>query len=99
MSIQEFILNKYAMVVGDRPALFEGAVKNPSELVTWDDVQHCLNNPWWYNIEILDNGLHFEILNCKQRPWAYKIDLDVIVYKAYRQLLSYSTTSKPLLLD
>ena len=44
------------MVVGDRPALFEGAIQNPSELVTWDDVQHCLNNPWWYNIEILDNN-------------------------------------------
>ena len=54
MSIQKVYLNKHDMVVGDRPTLFRDAIKNPSELVSWDDVQHCLNNPWWYNIEILD---------------------------------------------
>ena len=58
MSIQKVYLNKHDMVVGDRPTLFRDAIKNPSELVSWDDVQHCLNNPWWYNIEILDINNH-----------------------------------------
>ena len=53
MSIQKVHLNKYEMVVGDRPTLFEGAIKNPSDLVSWDDVQvflECLNEQEAENI-------------------------------------------------
>ena len=56
MSIQKSILDKAMYQCGDYPMVFPNAYKCPDKLVQWDDVERCLNNPWWYNVEILDNN-------------------------------------------
>ena len=56
MSIQRSILDNDFYRVGDFPMVFPNAYDNPEKLVGGLDVQRCLNNPWWYNIEMLDSN-------------------------------------------
>ena len=32
-------------LIDDEQHLWEGVVDNPHDYATWDDVDHCLNNP------------------------------------------------------
>ena len=41
-------------LIDDEPHLWEGVVDNPHDYATWDDVEHCLNNPHFYDISFID---------------------------------------------
>ncbi len=56
MSITLPFLNEKYYLCGDRPLHFKGVMTEPHMYASWVDVQHCLNNPWSYNIEILDEN-------------------------------------------
>ena len=44
-------------LIDDEPHLWEGIVDNPHDYATWDDVEHCLNNPHFYDISFIDLSL------------------------------------------
>jgi len=52
--IGQRILNETNLLIDDKPAVFKQLVKNPSELLTWHDVETCLNNPYLYQFEMID---------------------------------------------
>ena len=56
MSIQKSILDRHPFLIGDYPAVYPSGYSNPEQLVQWKDVQTCLNNPWWYNVEMLNSS-------------------------------------------
>jgi hypothetical protein len=39
------------------PKFLGRLVKNISDYLTWDNVEYCVNNPQFYNIEIIQNNL------------------------------------------
>lgn len=43
-------------VLDDKPQHFEGAIENPEQYVTWAEVEYCLNNPQFYDLEFLRDG-------------------------------------------
>ncbi len=48
------ILNETNLLIDDKPAYFKQLLKNPSELLTWDDVESCLNRPELFQFEMID---------------------------------------------
>ena len=48
------ILNEINLLTDDKPHFFKQLLKNPSELLTWDDVEKCMNTPALYNFEMID---------------------------------------------
>lgn len=52
--IGQRILNECNLLTDDQPHFFKQLLKNPEELLTWDDVERCMNNPYLYNFEMID---------------------------------------------
>lgn len=52
--IGQRILNETNLLYDDRPHYFKNLLENPSELLTWKDVEHCLNRPELYNFEMIN---------------------------------------------
>lgn len=48
------ILNETNLTIDDRPQYFKNLLTTPSELLTWEDVERCLNRPELYNFELID---------------------------------------------
>ncbi len=38
----------------DSPQYWEGIVDNPSIFCNWKDVEHCINNPWFYDLKYVN---------------------------------------------
>jgi len=38
----------------DQPFIIKGCLDNPSQYVSWKDIEHCLNTPQSYSIEAID---------------------------------------------
>jgi len=43
-------------VLDDSPHYFQGAIENPEDYVTWSEVEYCLNNPHFYDLEFIKDG-------------------------------------------
>jgi hypothetical protein len=59
--IGQRILNETNLLVDDVPHVFKGLVSSPQELLTWKDVEFCMNNPYLYKFEMIDqynNKIH-----------------------------------------
>ena len=46
----------------DSPQLWEGIIDDPSIFCNWKDVEHCLNNPWFYDMKFIERNTN-DILN------------------------------------
>ena len=58
--------------IDDNPQLFRGVVDDPYELATWEDLEHCINFPQFYEIKFIDsNSLDFIPIPKHQRCWAH----------------------------
>jgi hypothetical protein len=53
--IGQRLLNETNLLFEDKPHFFKNFIKSPSELLTWDDVEHCLNNPYLFDFEMIDS--------------------------------------------
>jgi len=69
MSVSLPFLNAEHYICGDTPLLFRRVTDVPHLYVDWGDVQHCLNNPWMYNIEILDSNNTKVQMPTVPHPW------------------------------
>jgi ribosomal protein L16 Arg81 hydroxylase len=52
--IGQRLLNETNLLIDDKPHFFKQLVKNPEEYLTWSDVESCLNNPYLYQFEMID---------------------------------------------
>ena len=53
--IENFQIFKENILVDDKSYFFENFVNNITSLISWSDVERCLNNPILYNIDMIDN--------------------------------------------
>ena len=40
----------------DSPQYFKGIIDDPSIYCTWKDVEHCINNPWFYDLKFINKN-------------------------------------------
>jgi len=53
--IGQRILNETNLAIDDKPHFFKDLLKTPADLLTWNDVELCLNRPELYQFELIDN--------------------------------------------
>ena len=57
--------------IDDTPQIWRGVVENPHAFATWDDVEYCLNNPQFYDINFIDKDtLNWVPIPKHQRTWS-----------------------------
>ena len=49
--------------IDDTAQVFKGVIDDPSEFATWKDVEYCMNNPQFYNIQFInkDRGDYIDV--------------------------------------
>lgn len=47
--------------IDDKPLVFKNLISNTKNYLTWEDVETCLNNPAFYNFEIIDKNSNEKI--------------------------------------
>ncbi len=52
--IGQRILNETNLLYDDRPHYFKNLLENPEEILSWKDVEYCLNRPEIYNFEMIN---------------------------------------------
>ena len=56
----------------DHPQLFRGIVEDPHVLATWEEVEHCINFPQFYDIKFIHrDSLEYIQIPKHQRCWAH----------------------------
>ena len=58
------IMNQSNLLVEDKPYIFEGLIRNPQEIATWNDIENCLNNPALYEFEMIGIMIKPGSMNC-----------------------------------
>ena len=48
-------LNPESFYTNDTPRIFRDCLKDPSQYVTWSDVEKCMNNPWHFRCCLLNH--------------------------------------------
>ena len=57
--------------IDDTPQIWRGIVEDPHAFATWDDVEYCLNNPQFYDINFIDKDtLNWVPIPKHQRTWS-----------------------------
>lgn len=54
IDIGQRILNETNLLIDDKPYFFKGLIKDPQTLLTWKDVERCMNNPYLFKFEMID---------------------------------------------
>jgi hypothetical protein len=60
-NIKQKLFKESNLLTIDKPFVFEKLVANPEHLLTWKDVEQCLNNPAFYNFDIINNSTNDKI--------------------------------------
>lgn len=55
-NIGQRLLNEANFIYQDRAYHFENLIPNPEQFLTWKDVEYCLNNPAFYEFELIDHN-------------------------------------------
>lgn len=55
LDIGQRLLNEANFLYQDRGYYFPDLISNPSEFLTWKDVEECLNNPAFYEFEMINH--------------------------------------------
>lgn len=53
IAIGQRLLNETNLLYDDKPHHFKNFIPNVEDLLTWDDVERCVNNPSLYNFEMI----------------------------------------------
>jgi hypothetical protein len=69
--IGQRLLNEANFIYEDRGYYFSQLIKNPSEFLTWEDVEICLNNPAFYEFEFIDHNSNKIQIDRYIRAWIY----------------------------
>lgn len=67
--IGQRLLNEANFIYDDRGYYFPQLIKNPSEFLTWKDVEICLNNPTLFEFELIDHASNKVNIDRYVRAW------------------------------
>ena len=70
-NIAEKIFTKVDLENDDRPCYFKNFIENPSALLTWTDVEVCMNNPNFYDFELIDHMNQKVDIPTSNKTWNY----------------------------
>lgn len=68
-NIGQRLLNESNLISNDRAYYFPKLIENPEEFLTWNDVELCLNNPAFYEFEMIDHNSHKVDINRYVKAW------------------------------
>ena len=63
--------------LNDTPYLWRAIVDDPSVFVTWEEVEECLNNPQFYDLQFLDHSGRTVPIPAYRRPWGHEFTPEV----------------------
>jgi hypothetical protein len=52
--IKQRLLTETKLMYIDEPMYFKGLVKNPEQIVSWKDIEECINTPVFYDFQIIN---------------------------------------------
>lgn len=70
--IGQRIVQETNLLYEDKPHIFRGILEAPEKLASWNDVEHCLNNPQFYNFEIIDKDSNKIPIPEHNKAWIYE---------------------------
>jgi len=59
--IGQRILNETDLLKNDQPHFFKGLLENPNLVVSWKDIESCINRPEIFNFELIDKESNMKI--------------------------------------
>lgn len=59
--IGQKILNETDLLRNDIPHYFQNFIQDPATLVSWSDIESCMNRPEIYNFELIDKDTNMKI--------------------------------------
>lgn len=69
--IAEKIYTKVDLENDDKACYFKNFINNPSDLLTWKDVEDCMNNPSFYEFELVDHENKKIEIPASAKAWNY----------------------------
>lgn len=69
--LAEKIFTKVDLENDDKPCYFKNFISNPEQLVTWNDVEDCMNNTNFYEFELIDEHCNKIVIPEHQKAWNY----------------------------
>jgi ribosomal protein L16 Arg81 hydroxylase len=88
IDIGQRILNETNLTVDDKPHFFKKLLANPSELLTWNDLEVCLNSPELYQFELIDQLTSQKISipeHSKAWIWDRKVQDKSFIFEKFNQ--------------
>tara|TARA_B110000503_G_scaffold89598_1_gene135638 strand:- start:11472 stop:12188 length:717 start_codon:yes stop_codon:yes gene_type:complete len=70
-NIAEKLFTKVDLENDDKPCHFKNFISNPAELLTWQDVEDCMNNPSFYDFELVDHDNFKVNIPAHSKVWNY----------------------------
>jgi len=87
-AIGQRILNESNLLTDDKPYFFKGLLENPSELLTWNDVEACMNRPELFQFELIDSITNQKISipeHTKAWIWDRKVQDKSFIFEKFNQ--------------
>jgi hypothetical protein len=72
IDIGQRLLNETNLLVADKPHYFKSLISDPSELLTWNDVEACMNNPYLYKFEMIDSYNNKIDIPASRKAWIWE---------------------------
>jgi hypothetical protein len=72
IDIGQRLLNETNLLVDDKPHYFKSLISDPSELLTWNDVEACMNNPYLYKFEMIDSYNNKIDIPASRKAWIWE---------------------------
>lgn len=70
--IAEKIYTKVDLENDDKACHFKNFIKEPEKLLTWQDVEDCINNPNFYEFELIDHDNNKVMIPEHNKAWNYR---------------------------
>lgn len=86
--IGQRVLNEINLLFEDKPHFFENLLPNSHELLTWTDVERCLNQPELFNFELIDPKTTYKIdipMHDKTWIWDRKVQDKAFMFDKFNQ--------------
>jgi hypothetical protein len=60
-TVRDRLYHESKLLVQDKPFVFANLITDPANFLTWNSVEQCLNNPVFYNFDIIDSATNDKI--------------------------------------
>lgn len=69
-NLGQVIVNETNLLFEDKPHFFKGLMNKEIEhIASWKSIEECINNPQFYNFEIVGNDSMKKDIPCSQKSW------------------------------